>query len=155
RARWRGLRPRADPSAALRQRARADTRGARLAAVHEPRAGGRRGGVARPGDGRLWAGGDPLRTADRRAAGGGGFGRGGPGPRPTGCDPATAVAQPERPSRAGGGLPEGDGPEARGPLPDGAGAGRRHRALAGRRAGVGVEGACLATPLPVATASPP
>ena len=39
------------------------------------------------------------------------------------------------PGGAGGDLPEGDGLEARGPLRLAAGAGRRHRALAGRRAG--------------------
>ena len=55
--------PRGDAGAALRQRPRADAGRARLAAVHEPRAGRGRGGVARAGDGRLWPGGDPLRAA--------------------------------------------------------------------------------------------
>ena len=57
-----------------------------------------RGGVARAGDGRLRAGGDPLRALDRRAARGGPVDRGDPRPGPAGRDPVAAVAQPERPA---------------------------------------------------------
>ena len=57
--------------------------------------------------------------------------------------PAAASSPPRaRSSRRspgpGGDLPEGDGPAARGPLPHGRGPGRRPRALAGRRAGLGL-----------------
>ena len=48
--------------------------------------------------------------------------------------PAAACRAARRPAGPGGDLPEGDGAAARGPLRLGAGAGRGHRALAGRRA---------------------
>src|SRR5262249_41544095 len=54
----------------------------------------------------------------------------------------------------GGGLPEGDGAEGRGPLPLPAGPGRRPGALAGRRAGLGLPRAIEDAAGPVGTATP-
>ena len=49
--------------------------------------------------------------------------------------PAAAAARPDDRPGAGGGLPQGDGPQAGGPLRLAQGAGRGRRAVDGRRAG--------------------
>src|SRR5262249_55606557 len=69
----------------------------------------------------------PLLRAPPRRAGG----------RP----PAAAVDRPVERQGAGGGLPEGDGAGAVGSLRPPQGAGRGRRAVDGRRAGLGLEGA--------------
>ena len=56
----------------------------------------------------------------------------------TGRVPAAAPARPVDRPGAGGGLPQGDGAAARGPLRLVPGAGRGHRAVDGRRAGLGL-----------------
>ena len=64
--------------------------------------------------------------------------------RAAGRVPAAAAARPVDRPGAGGGLPEGDGAEARGPLRLGPGAGRGRRAVDGRRAGLGLARAAVA-----------
>ena len=74
--------------------------------------------------------GQPPFERDRR--------RRGAAPRAAGRVPAAAGRATRHPTGPGGDLPEGDGPEAGGPLRLGPRAGRGHRALAGRRAGLGL-----------------
>ena len=64
--------------------------------------------------------------------------RRGPPQGPAGRLPAAPAARPVDRPGAGGGLPEGDGDEARGPLRVVPGPGRRRRAVDGRRAGLGL-----------------
>ncbi len=64
-------RTRGDAGPALGQRSWPHDRRARLAALHEPRAGRGLDGIARAGDRYLRAGGDPVRPADRRGSRGG------------------------------------------------------------------------------------
>ena len=125
--------------------------GDRHAGLHEPRAGRRAAGSrrARPATSTAWGprctslltGRPPfegrdvaevLREVQRRRV------------------PAAAAGQPAVPRGAGGGLPEGDG--ARGPrtATPRRGPGRGRRALAGRRAGVGLAGALRAEGTPMA-----
>ena len=65
-----------------------------------------------------------------------------------------AAARPVDRPGAGGGLPQGDGAEARGPLRDGRAPGRRRRAVDGRRAGVRLARAAVAPHAAVGAAQP-
>ena len=123
------------------------------AGVHEPRAGRGGPGPPRPAVGRLQPGRHAVLPPDRPAAAGGGDRRG-PPRRPAGRVSAAAAARPDDRPGAGGGLPEGDGTQAGGPLRDGAGAGRGRRAVDGRRAGDGLARAVDAGGGPLADAAP-
>src|SRR5262249_33866584 len=68
--------------------------------------------------------------------------------------PPTPTRESRRAAGPGGGLPEGDGPEAGGPLRHGDGTGRGRGTLAGRRAGPRLPGAVDGAPGPVAEAAP-
>ena len=113
----------------------ADGLGRRHAAIHESRAGRRAARPARPDERCLQPWGDALLPADRQD--------GVPGLRSgtraaesrAGRVPTAARRDQGYAAGAGGDLPEGDGPRSGRSLPDAAGVGRRHRALAGRRAG--------------------
>ena len=124
------------------------------AGLHEPRAGRRRPRPAGPAVGRLQPGRHALLPADRQAAV---RGRGRRRDPPQGAAgrvrPAPAARPVDRPG-PGGGLPEGDGDQARGPLRLLPGAGRGHRAVDGRRAGLGLARALDAETVALADAAP-
>ena len=99
-------------------------------------------------------GGHALLPADRQAAVRGGRHRRDPAARPEGRVPAAPAGRPDDRPLARGRLPEGDGDEAGGPLRELPGAGRRHRALAGRRAGDGASRAVARTRLALGAQAP-
>ena len=106
--------------------------------LHEPRAGPRRARPAGPAVRRLQPGRHALLPADRPAAVRGRRHRRGAPQGAAGRIPAAAPARPVDRPGAGGGLPQGDGDAARGPLRLVPGPGRRRRAVDGRRAGLGL-----------------
>ena len=138
---------RCGPTSAERHRRR--RRRARPSArrVHEPRAGGGPARPARPGQRRLQPGRHALLPADRPAA---------VRRTPTWACCCAQVQQGEfpPPRQVKRDVPrpleaiclQGDGAAARGPLRLAARAGRRHRALAGRRAGHGLPRAAVGPP---------
>ncbi len=68
--------------------------------------------------------------------------------------PAAATARPGPRAGAGSGLPQGDGPPPRGPIRLAPVAGRGHRAVGRRRAGLGLPRAVVRGPCPVADPAP-
>ena len=115
------------------------------AGLHEPRAGARRAGPVGPAVGRLQPGRDPLLPADR--AGRRSRGKTS-GPSSTPCRRATSRGRRRLDPSIDPALEavclQGDGTAARGSLRLAAVAGRGHRAVDGRRAGLGLGRAALA-----------
>ena len=105
--------------------------------LHEPRAGRGPARPTGPAVGYLQPGCDALLPADRQAAVRGQGGRHARR-RAAGRVPSAAPARPLDRQGTGSRLPQGDGPGAGGSLRNAPGPGRRHRALAGRRAGQGL-----------------
>src|SRR5262249_61976356 len=86
------------------------------AGLRQPGAGDRPARLAGSTQRRLRAGRDVVRPADGPAAGRSGRRGGGAAPGPEGSHSATAIARPDDPPAAGGGLPQGARDAAGGPL---------------------------------------